>query len=370
MFILGILLAIVLLLLIIVVHEAGHFFAARYFGMQTPVVGLGLPFGGPSWTLGHYKDVKFKLHPMLLGAYVAIPEMDDESAGELDTMGIKLLRPARIFPAWQRMIVSLAGPVANLLLALLIVFISACTLGKLDVSEETLLVNKISASATASVQEKLKTNDKLLEINNNKITNFASFLEQVKNSDNTINIKLLRDSKEIEIQVEKNSNNLLGIGIQNQPNKFNITKIDGLTAKVQYAWQEFMSIFVFCWSSIVALITAPFQALFGQESSVKAGDLHGIIEVTKGLAHMFEQQGTMLVKYTALLSAYIGMINLVPLLPLDGGHIVFQFLEIILGTKRKIINKIKEYYAQFGLYLILVLFVLVMFNDIKGLFIH
>lgn len=367
-FALGVLLAIVVLLVIIVVHEAGHFFAARFFGMQTPIVGFGLPFGGPSWTLGHYKDVKFKLHLMLLGAYVAIPEMDDESSGELESMGIKLLRPARKFPAWQRMVVSFAGPLANLALALLIVLCSAFTLGKMEISAETLLINNISASATASVQEKIKLNDQLIAINDKKITSFSNFLADVKASDNTVNLSILRDQKEITVAVEKNSSNLLGVGIQNQPTEFELTKLNTLSEKIKYAWQEFINIIMFCWLSIVALVTAPFKALFGQESNIKAGDLHGIIEVTKGLAQMFEQQGIMLIKYTALLSAYIGMINLVPLLPLDGGHIVFQALELIIGTKRKIVNKIKEYYAQFGLYLILGLFVLVMFNDIKGLF--
>ncbi|MFN5539105.1 MAG: site-2 protease family protein, partial [Candidatus Melainabacteria bacterium] len=62
--------AIGILLVIVVVHEAGHFFAARYFGMQTPVVGLGLPFFGPTWKIGKIQDVEFRLHPLLLGAYV------------------------------------------------------------------------------------------------------------------------------------------------------------------------------------------------------------------------------------------------------------------------------------------------------------
>ena len=61
---LSVLAAIGLLLILIIVHEAGHFFAARYFGMQTPVVGLGVPFFGPTWIIAKYISVSISINSL------------------------------------------------------------------------------------------------------------------------------------------------------------------------------------------------------------------------------------------------------------------------------------------------------------------
>ncbi|MBZ0186598.1 MAG: site-2 protease family protein [Candidatus Obscuribacterales bacterium] len=67
-----------ILSVLIVVHECGHFLVARLFGFQTPIFGIGLPFGGYI-TLGKAWDTEFRIYACLLGGFVLIPELGDES---------------------------------------------------------------------------------------------------------------------------------------------------------------------------------------------------------------------------------------------------------------------------------------------------
>src|ERR1700722_14540063 len=100
-----------ILSVLIIVHECGHFSVARFFGFQTPIFGFGLPFG-PHWVVGKKWGTEFRIHACLLGGYVAIPELGDES--NADAFGA-LTQPFRKFPIWQRALVAVAGVAFNVL---------------------------------------------------------------------------------------------------------------------------------------------------------------------------------------------------------------------------------------------------------------
>src|SRR3984957_5734910 len=95
-----------ILSVLIIVHECGHFSVARLFGFQTPVFGFGLPFG-PHWTIGRKWGTEFRIHALLLGGFVLIPELGDESSIQ-ENLSIEL-KPFRKFPIWQRALVAFAG---------------------------------------------------------------------------------------------------------------------------------------------------------------------------------------------------------------------------------------------------------------------
>src|ERR1700737_385184 len=107
-----------ILSVLIIVHEFGHFSVARYFGVQTPVFGFGLPFG-PSWVVGHKWGTEFRVHACLLGGYVAIPELGDESNAKEEHYGVPL-KPFKKFPIWQRALVAFAGVGFNIMFAWLV----------------------------------------------------------------------------------------------------------------------------------------------------------------------------------------------------------------------------------------------------------
>ncbi len=88
-----------ILSILIIVHEFGHFSVARFFGFQTPVFGFGLPFG-PHWTIGHKWGTEFRIHALLLGGFVLIPELGDESSLQENNLSI-VLKPFRKFAIWE-----------------------------------------------------------------------------------------------------------------------------------------------------------------------------------------------------------------------------------------------------------------------------
>ncbi|MBO1063050.1 MAG: site-2 protease family protein [Aphanizomenon flos-aquae CP01] len=367
---LSILGAIGILLVIVVVHEAGHFFAARYFGMQTPVVGLGLPFFGPTWKIGKIQDVEFRLHPLLLGAYVAIPEMDDESSAE--DFDIQLDKPKKIFPAWQRMIVSFAGPGSNILFALFLAFVAVIFLGVPQSANEGFYITQVSDSASKEVKANLKSGDKILEIDSTVVKSSEQFREIIQTKPNQIvslKIQRLLSSPNQESPIsycvienlKTDSQGFLRISLSDEV-KMGPVQGTPVISHTKWAWKYFSNWFGLCTKGLVALLTAPFHRT---ADSPKLSDVHGVIMVTNVIAKFLKQSASSAIEWGAILSIDIGIINLLPILPLDGGHILFQGGEIASGGRKLI--KLREYVAQAGLFLILGLIGLVIFNDLRSL---
>ncbi len=356
---LAVLIAIAILFLIILVHELGHFISARLFGMKTPVVGLGLPFWGPTWIIFKTKNIEFRLHPVLLGAYVAIPEMDDESAKEFEEQFAIELGEKREFPMWQKIIVSAAGSLANIIFALLLTFILIFSSGK---PVERIMISTIENNASQEIKENFKAADLIIQIQDKKILKSEDLINILgKNKGKQVNVIIERENKLINLNLKVNEEGRFGISISSlaQFKKDNTNFIQN----IKYSFEQFANYFAFCFSMIKKIIISPFLHLTGQgKSAVQIKELSGIIKVTEMLAKIVQEGFPYAIQLWAVFSIYIGLFNLIPLLPLDGGHILFQIIEIFTGRSK--IEKIREYTAQIGLTLCLMLVVIVTLNDL------
>jgi|GEM_PF-6776527 len=404
------------LLTLVVVHESGHFFVARFFKMQTPVVGLGLPFvpDGLSWSLlkrikaillaGNrilknlknfrlkeikkylilffralfsfpvnfklfsYKEIEFRIHLLLLGAYVAIPEMDDESTDQ--DFGIKLKESKKSFPAWQKIIVSFAGPGANLLFAFLMAIISVSILGipQIVENERILIVTKVSSKASNSVRTQVKAGDQIESLNRKKINNIKEFLElrdQTKSKD--LELGIYRGKRFQTLKISKNNANKLGINLleKNRTNQISLseTKEFPIWRNLKYGTLVFLSWSLGLVQNLLEIIKSPFV----QNSQIEAKDIHGVFYAAPKIAEIIKEHREAFYRITGLISIELALINLLPIMPLDGGHIFFQLGEILVGKKHK--EKLllfRNYLAQAGLFLILLLTCLVLFNDFRA----
>ena len=133
----SIIIMILLLSVLILVHEAGHFLAAKFFKMKVAKFGFGLPIGPTLWE-GQVGDVKVLVHAFLLGGYVAFP--DDEKDEELPADS-----PDRFMnrPIYQRLVVVSAGVFANVVLAFVLVFLTAALWGQLPSGKYDVSVKKL-----------------------------------------------------------------------------------------------------------------------------------------------------------------------------------------------------------------------------------
>ena len=173
----SIIIMILLLSLLILVHEAGHFFAARAFGIKVDKFGFGLPVG-PTLYKTKVGDVEVLVHAFLLGGYVSFP--DDEKDCELPKDS-----PERFAnkPAWQRAIVVSAGVIANVICAIALVMLVAIVSHKLPSGNYEIYAGEISAPKEASIRKYgLREGDRILKANGCDINNVYSLVTIVKNS--------------------------------------------------------------------------------------------------------------------------------------------------------------------------------------------
>lgn len=168
---------ILLLGLLIFVHEAGHFFAARAFGIKVERFGFGLPFG-PTIYKKQCGDIEIVVHAFLLGGYVSFPDDDkdcDLPADSEDRFANK--------PVWQRAIVVSAGVIANVICAFLLVLFVAAYSKHLPSGNYEIYAGDISAPKDASVWNSgIQTGDRILKANGTDVNNAYTFVTIVKNS--------------------------------------------------------------------------------------------------------------------------------------------------------------------------------------------
>ncbi len=168
---------ILLLSLLILVHEAGHFFTAKFFGMKVDKFGFGLPVG-PTLYEKKIGDTTVCVHAFLLGGYVSFPDDDENCTLPADSKERFINRPY-----YQKAVVVSAGVIANVICAVILVFLTAALWGHLPSGTYDIYAKKIVAPADYSVwQSGLKEGDKFQTVNGQKIDNVYSFLTYIKMS--------------------------------------------------------------------------------------------------------------------------------------------------------------------------------------------
>ena len=149
------------LTLLIVLHEFGHWFVARMLGFQTPIFSIG--FGKPYIVLFRKWGTEFRLTPGLLGGYVALPEMGDESTGK-EFMKANGLDPAtyehKTFAIWKRSAVAVAGVTMNFITAIALIFGLLAFVGKPHYTVTDTFIAEVSTTNTTIARDAgLQAND-------------------------------------------------------------------------------------------------------------------------------------------------------------------------------------------------------------------
>lgn len=372
----SILLMLGILSILIIVHEFGHFAVARFFGFQTPVFGFGLPFG-PSWTLGEKWGTQFKVHACLLGGYVAIPELGDESSMAHDAYGVKL-QPFRKFPIWQRALVAFAGVAMNMIFAYVVMLAMVMTLG---VQVDKVYVQGLAENIPVAREAGVKEGDRIAAIDQLQVKTseqVIDYLSKHKGSDVTLHI--LREPESLRATAEgENKAEKVDITLKTTPEGkvgmmlFRPTaKIDG--SPIDLAGRAFSELWDLTSQMLNTLGRMMHNIAFGWMEPHKPGgppqagigDLHGVLVVIKWGADLAESDWTKLFTFTALISMDLAIVNLLPIPALDGGHLFFQLLEAIRGKPME--ERTQGELVKWGFIGLLTLMAIIMVNDIRVLF--
>ena len=343
---------VVLLAILIFVHEFGHFIAARIAGVGVVKFSLGF---GPKIIGKKIGETEYVLSWIPLGGFVKLlGESADEKLSPEDEKKSFLKQPI-----WKRILIILAGPVCNFLLALLI-FVIVFMYG---VPKLTAVVGEMSKESSA-MEAGMLSGDKIISIDGKNIV----YWEEIK--------PLVSDAngKQIEVTVERESIKkvfLIQPKLSKAKNMFGeevSTYLIGISPagksviNRQNPWQASITAIQKTWE-ISKLTVVAVVKMF--EGVISPRTLGGPIFIAQVAGEQVREGIIPFIFFMAILSINLGVINLFPIPVLDGGHIFFYLIEIV--TRREISVKVKELSQQIGFVLLLILMAFVILIDIERL---
>ncbi len=336
---LSMLVAIVGLALLIVVHEGGHFLVARLCGMRVERFSIG--FGKPlvSFKRG---DTVYQISPIPLGGFVQITGLNPHE--EFDAND-PYVYPNR--PRWMRLAVLVAGPGANYVAAVVLALGIFVGFGKLTATHDILKVRPNSPAEAAG----LKAGDVLTEANGQRLSHERPISAVVTESaGGPIALKYRRGAEERSLTVSprKESEGVWRIGIE--------TKQGFLPIPLRQAAREAVVVPVLVTGDI---LRGMYEMVVGKQ----AANLSGPVGIAREMANAADQGAMPFLRLLMLLSVYLGIFNLLPLPALDGGRVLFLGINSL--PIKQISAKTEAAVHMVGLLLLLGVFVLVTFKDIK-----
>lgn len=344
--------AIVLLGVIIFVHELGHFLFAKLLGVRVLKFSLGF---GPKLIGKKYGDTEYLVSSVPLGGYVKMlgEAQDEELKEEEKAVAYNYQK------VWKRFIIVFAGPLFNILFAVVIFFFSF-------VNGLPVLVSEIGSVMPDTPAEKagLMKGDRIIEIDGVSINQWDEMTDIIHRSPGKpLSVRVRRDGTVFQISItpeKKMGRNIFGEGkevglIGIKPSDSTVIKreniADALTDSISRTWEISALTLV----SIVKLIqrVIPMDTIGGPVLIVQmAGE-----QASKGFLNFFI--------FMAIININLGVLNLLPIPILDGGHVLFLGIEAI--RRKPLSDKVIAISQRIGLVIILTLMAFALYNDFMRL---
>lgn len=340
---------ILVLSVLIVFHEFGHFVVARYFGVAVKVFSLGF---GESIYSKQIGSTRYQISAIWLGGYVQLKGQNDANPKEknFDPDSYNTLSPIK------RIAILFAGPFFNIILA----FLLYMAVGFLGVDKLAPNIGKVLPDS-AALSAGLKQKDKVFEINGVKITHWDEIKPLV--SLQKTELKIERDGKILNLSLNPKISNtktifgenikapMLGIAPSGELVKLYYTGF----SSISYAFNETIKASKLIYLSLEKLILG----------IVPINQLGGIVAMADITTKAANIGISTLFIITALISVNLGLLNLLPLPVLDGGHIVFNAYEMI--AKKPVNERVFVYASYASMALLFLLMAFTIINDIYRL---
>lgn len=296
-------------------HELGHYAAAKLVGVYVEVFSIG--FGKKLFSF-HAWNTQWSISAIPLGGYVKMKGQDDSDPTKisLDKDSYNSKTPV------QRIFILLAGPAANFILAFVLYFFIA--LGGPNILSPVIgTVQKDSPAFVAG----LESNDTVRSINGIEISTWKEMAEIISNAEGSLNLEVERGgfiefktltprfSETTNMFNEKIQKKMIGIGSAGVSHQLELTPLQTLS----YASEQTIFASTLIFTSVKKLI-------FGE---VPAKELGGVISIVKLTSDATDAGWMSVLFFAALISVNLGVLNLLPIPALDGGHIMFNLYELI-----------------------------------------
>ncbi len=363
MSLLAILISVLTITILIVVHEFGHYLAAKYYGFQTPVFGIGLPIG-PAIDLGKKWGTQFKFYWCLIGGFVAIPELGDETDPEtIKKYDVKL--PLKEFPVGQRMIVASGGIIFNILFAFLIAVIMAASFGLPKVISSSAIA-AFGSSDSAAKTAGLQIGDKIIAIDGTEIKSGKALQKAIKETTGkTIAIKLLRNKETLDITLTNPGALGVVLGQEKIYKHYGANPLSWLKAATKFTLTTLLAMVLSVMTILASLVTKIFSIFIPNlTTGADLGQVKGIVGIVQVISQDISSNFLLILEFAFLLSLNLAVINVLPIPALDGGHLLFMTYEAITGKKAP--DSLQQTAIQVGFVFLLGVIALTTVNDIKN----
>ena len=361
---------IALIVVVVFIHEYGHYYFAKRYGVGVTDFSIG--FGKEMFGWNDKSGTRWKVCVIPLGGYVKFfGDRNVYSQADNDKIIKEYSKEDQdklfvLKPLYQRALIVFGGPLANFLLAILIFFSVYTFFGK-DFTPA--VINEVQKDSPAMVAG-LKDNDIVVSIDGNEVTSIMDVSKYIMMStDEFINFTVNRFDQDLTFRVKPNivegednlgnkiSKRMVGIKLGAYNNEVNHVKL-GPTKALFYAVNEVYYVSTSSLKYIGSMLTG----------NGDTSQLGGPIRIAKISGQVAEFGILPFISLMAYISISLGLINLFPIPMLDGGHLMFYGIEKILG--RPLSQKTQEGFFRIGMFLLLSLMFFTTFTDLKdvGLF--
>ena len=362
---------IILLTVVVFIHEYGHYYFARKYGVGVTTFSIGM--GHELFGYTDKNGTRWKFSAIPIGGYVKFFGDHDifsnfnrnelrKKYNEEDQKKLVALKPL-----YQRNLILLGGPLANFILAF-VIFVGVFMFVGKDMTPAS--ISEVQKESPAEVYG-LKQNDILLNIDGNKVESLLDVSKFIMlSTDDFIEFVVLRNSQEYTLKVKPNlvesvdqfgnplEKRMVGIVISPNNNNINHVKLGPIEA-IYYSVKEIL----FISQKTLEIVWGYLQKLWGQGY----GDLRqlgGPIKIAQ-ISGDFAKLGLLpFIMIISYISISLGLFNLFPIPLLDGGHILINTIEGIRGKEFN--RKTLENTFRIGIGVIAMLMIFTIFNDVNN----
>lgn len=336
--VLSVIAALLVLSLLVMIHELGHYTAGRLLGFTILEFAIGM---GPVLYKKTKNGIQYSIRLFPIGGMCRFLGEDEDMPHDEHSFNMQKV--------WKRIVVVIAGPVMNLLFAFLAAIITLAAFG--DFVPEVYQVTEDSPAYAAGVQ----IGDVIMKVNGKKVMYFNQTSDLIQAADpDGFTITVERGGEPVLLNLkseydEETGKSLIGIGITATRMKFGFGDTIGRSG-----------------AYITSTLSETFQ-FFGSlaKGEVSSSDVSGPAGIIAYISEAVRTSGEDVMRLAVLISASLGIMNLLPIPALDGGRLVFMVIEVIRG---KAIAPEKEGMVHFvGLILLFGLLIFLTYNDITNL---
>lgn len=339
--------------LLIAIHEFGHFIAAKLLGVRVNEFAIGM---GPAIFSREKGETLYSLRALPIGGFCAM-EGEEESSDDPRSFHNK--------PFWKKFIILVAGAFMNFVAGLIIILVIFFLVG----SPAAPVFTGVMEGAEAVLETGLQPGDQFYTIDGHRIYFQSDALIYLQRAGEDVDVTVLRDGEKVDLGtislpyrqlVDENGNQVEKRGIY-VGQYFE----DTVFTRLQNSWYQAIDYVRMVWMGLGDIVTG----------TMGLRDMSGVIGIVAMAGDVGEAGAEAagvfgavvnILDFTALIAINLAVMNLLPIPALDGGRIFFLVVNWLftLVTRRKLDPKYEGYVHMAGFVLLLLLMVVVAFNDV------